>query len=139
MTNEARMPNASIPRWLWLPILGCAVLTCALIGICASSDGCDVLSVVPHVVGLLLAVVCRNRLSLGLIALAGSALMATISQTAAADQNRHGDWRFDNAVGSMICCVLNYGVVAVVGFAITLLSDKTAPRSGGGEVPIRRI
>ena len=125
------MHEAAIPRWLWSPVVGSAILTCALIGICASADGCNLLTTIPHLVGIVFAIVARKRLSLGLIALVGSVLMAVISQAAAADakDNRQGDWKLDNAVGSMLFCLLNFGAVMVVGFAILLVSDWYEPAS----------
>ena len=124
MTDEAGMSEDAIPRWLWLPIVGSVVLTCALVGITGTSDSCNPLTAIPHLVGIAFAIVARKRLSLGLIVLAGSAFMAAISQIAGAASNRQGDWKFDNTVGSMMFGAMNYGVVAVVGFAISLLSDR---------------
>jgi len=78
----------------------------------------------PHLCGMLLVACFGPRHTwAGVVALAGSAVMTSLSWWDALDRQTEGfEWDFNNGLSGVICCGVNWLVLAVVACAASVVA-----------------
>jgi hypothetical protein len=92
----------------------------------------------PHLCGVLLVTCFGPRQTwAGVVALAGSAVMTSLSWWDALDRQTDGfEWQFNNALSGMICCGANWlvlAVVACVASVVAAANQEADAESSAGE------